>query len=270
VHFLLTVYIDTSNDNVLVSMIIKKIARLFLNERALGLIDYYRFPERRKAWGGPFNGQSSRQALFSELIDQFRPAAILETGTYMGTTTEFMASVGVPVYSAEVNARAYGFARARFRGVRHVHVQHSDSRRMLRSILDGPLRLSRERPLLVYLDAHWNADLPLAEELAIVFTRCPAAIVMIDDFQVHFDVGYGYDDLGPGYALTSSYIGPTVAAHELDVFYPSTPSSEESGARRGCAILAKAAVHGNRLATMALLRKAPKLDFHGERINVHS
>jgi hypothetical protein len=29
-----------------------------------------------------------------------------------------------------------------------------------------------------------------------VFDACPNAIVMVDDFQVLFDAGYGYDDYG--------------------------------------------------------------------------
>src|SRR5216683_8159337 len=34
-------------------------------------------------------------------------------------------------------------------------------------------------------------DLPLAEEIDIVFSRCPLAVVMVDDFQVPSDAGYG-------------------------------------------------------------------------------
>ena len=39
------------------------------------------------------------------LVEKFKPAAIIETGTYLGTTTEFMAATGVPVYSVEGNLR---------------------------------------------------------------------------------------------------------------------------------------------------------------------
>ncbi|MFZ0845986.1 MAG: hypothetical protein WAM62_09360 [Pseudolabrys sp.] len=244
------------SNSVFDSMTIRNIVRGLLGEPLLGMIDYYRFPERRKAWGGPFNGQASRQALFRALVEQFKPAAIVETGTFMGTTTAFMARDGLPVYSAEINPRAHGFAKARFRGVENVHLQLGDSRQLLGSVLDGPLRSVQAQTLFVYLDAHWNADLPLAEELAIVFSRCPAAIVMVDDFHVPSDAGYAYDDFGPDDALTESYIAPAVAEHSLDVFYPSTPSAEESGARRGCVILAKRDVHGADLASMPLLRRA--------------
>jgi hypothetical protein len=135
-----------------------------------------------------------------------------------------------------------------------VTLRHGDSREVLRSLLEGPLRPLRHSSLFFYLDAHWREELPLAEEIEIVSARCPAAIVMIDDFQVPGDAGYGYDDYGPGQALTPAYIAPALAAHGLRAFYPSTPSVEESGSRRGCAVLAKDAVHGRTLEAVSLLR----------------
>ena len=72
-----------------------------LGPRALGVLDYYRFPDRGRAWGGPFNGQRFRQALFHEVIDAVAPAAILETGTYLGATTELLADNGLPIFTIE-------------------------------------------------------------------------------------------------------------------------------------------------------------------------
>src|SRR5437667_12875111 len=110
------------------------------------------------------------------------------------------------------------------------------------------------RTLFFYLDANGNGYLPLAEELEIVLSRCPAAIATLDDFEVPFDPGYRYDDYGPGKALTASYIAPIMSRYQLQTFYPSTPSAAESGLRRGCAVLAKEAVHGKALALLAPLR----------------
>jgi hypothetical protein len=110
--------------------------------------------------------------------------------------------------------------------------------------------------LFIYLDAHWNADLPLADELDIVFNACPPAVVMVDDFQVPDDPGYGYDDYGPGQALTADYIAPAVEAFALMPFYPATPAAEERGARRGCVVLVRRGVHTAALASLGLLRRA--------------
>jgi hypothetical protein len=224
-----------------------------LGERALGVIDYLRSPVS-SPWGGPFNGQPARQRLFAALVERCDPWALVETGTYRGATAEFMAQTGRPVFTVEVDARTHAYARLRLRRHRNVTPLCGDSRPGLRSLFAGPLRAAADRTIFAYLDAHWNSDLPLAEEVDMIFTHCPAAIVMIDDFQVPFDAGYGYDDYGAGQALTARYIASAVADHGLSAFYPSTPSSEEGGACRGCILLAKDARHGSALKSMPLLR----------------
>jgi hypothetical protein len=145
-----------------------------------------------------------------------------------------MAQTGLPVFTIEAHPRNYGFARARFWRRRNIMLLHRDSRTALRTLFDGPLQPLSSCTLFFYLDAHWIEDLPLAEEIDIAFSRCPSAVVMVDDFQVPADPGYGYDDYGPGKALVSGYIRLAVLVHQLQAFYPSTPSAAEGGARRGC------------------------------------
>jgi hypothetical protein len=227
--------------------------------QAAGAIEYTLHPDRGIAWGGPFNGQRSRQELFWSLVEKFKPTAIIETGTFLGTTTELLAATGLPIFSVESNPRFYGFAKARFWRRRNVHLLRGDSRAALRMWFDGSLPRAHNRNLFVYLDAHWKADLPLAEEIEIIFGACPHAIVMIDDFQVPFDEGYGYDDYGVGKALTADYIEPIVVAHNFKVFYPSTPSSQETGARRGCVVIA-GNIAGPAFASLPLLRPAGSMN----------
>jgi hypothetical protein len=223
-------------------------------DEVVGAVEY--IFANRDLVGEPFNGQRSRQDLFQSLVERFAPVAIVETGTFCGSTTEFMAETGLPVFSVEREPRWYGFARARLWRQRNVRLLCEDSRAALRMLLDGRLQGSRNLNLFIYLDAHWNDDLPLAEELDIVFRACPNAIVMVDDFQVPFDTGYGYDDYDAGRSLTAKYIGSIVAAHGLRVFYPSTPSVNETGARRGCVVLAKNTTLALALASLPLLREA--------------
>ena len=228
-------------------------SRLLCN-RIVGTMDYYCNPKLGVAWGGPFNGQPARQALFSAIVADIRPKAIIETGTYFGTTTEFMALTGLPVFTIEADPRRFGFARARLWKRRNVTLLLGDSRAALLRLVGSSLRQFLADILFFYLDAHWNDDLPLGEELEIIFSRCPAAVVMIDDFQVPFDAGYGYDDYGAGKALVRGYIAPTMSAHGLQEFYPSTSSVEESGERRGCVVLAKGATLVSILSSLTLLR----------------
>lgn len=232
----------------------KKLLRRVLSPSFAGFLDYCREPARGEAWGGPFNGQVYRQTLFRTLVERLKPVAIIETGTYLGTTTAFMAEAGVPIFTIETDPYSYGFAQGRLRQCPNVSLRLGDSRAELSALFSGSHRSIRTQTLFAYLDAHWNADLPLVEELEIVFAQCSGAIVMVDDFQVPFDAGYGYDDYGTDKALTLDYIAPTVAKHKLKVFYPSTPSSKEGGARRGCIVLAKAAVLSGVLSSISLLR----------------
>lgn len=235
---------------------IRNVARRLLGEQTWGALQYYRHPEQGDAWGGPFNGQPNRIGIFQSIIATVRPVAIVETGTYLGTTTEFMARTGLPVYTVESQPRAYGFARARLRRLPNVSIDFGDSRVGLRSFFRGPLSSKSDRTIFAYLDAHWRHDLPLAEEIDIIFFFCRGAVVMIDDFQVPGDPGYAYDDFGEGKALTPAYIGAAVNKHALRAFYPSLPSSQEGGERRGCVVLAKEMTLAKALAASAVLKAA--------------
>lgn len=236
-------------------MKLKDIIQSLLGDTAVGMISYFRVSSRVAAWGGAFNGQLARQALFRDIVDSCQPRAIVETGTCHGTTTEFLADTGLPIYSIESDRRRYGFARARLWRRRNVSLLRGDSRETLYKLIDGPLHaLARRSSLFFYLDAHWNDDLPLAGELELVFSRCSAAVVMIDDFHVPFDAGYGYDDYGANKALVPQYIAPSVLVYGLQAFYPSTSSATETGARRGCVVLANHSALVFGLSALPLLR----------------
>lgn len=94
-----------------------------------------------------------------------------------------------------------------------------------------------EAPTLCYLDAHWAADLPLREEVAIVFAHWHRPLVVVDDFEVPDDTGYAFDRYGDtviGFGLLPPLPG-------VDAYLPATPATDETGARRGWVVLAPAA-----------------------------
>lgn len=208
-----------------------------LGEKLLGAVDYYRFPELRKSWDGPFNGQTFRQQIFRDLIDTIGFSAIVETGTFRGTTTEYLQkSSGLPVHTAELHPRFYGYVRRRFLANPNVITYHKDSRSFLRRLLQDPI--FRQKKVFYYLDAHWGEDLPLLEELQIIFENCAQAVVMIDDFEVPFDGGYAYDNYGDGKSLCFEYLAPLNAKYKLAAFFPSQRADLETGRKRGCVVLA--------------------------------
>ncbi|MBX9739243.1 MAG: hypothetical protein K2X62_04185 [Beijerinckiaceae bacterium] len=217
-----------------------------------GRLLYHFRPALRQPWGGPFNGQDGRRAIFDSLVKNFAPEAIVETGTFRGDTTRYMAGrCAAPVYTAEFDARNVGFASENLRGLSNVRISHGDSR----AFLDN-LRLPQSR-VFFYLDAHWGEDLPLAEEIRIIFEKTPVPLVMIDDFKVPGDAGYGYDDYGAGSALIPEYIEALCSRFGMSQFYPALPSALETGARRGCVLLAADPAVVATLAADPLLKKPP-------------
>lgn len=201
------------------------------------MLDYWRRPAWRETWGGPFNGQTFRQRMFAELCALVPFAAIVETGTHRGSTTAHLRrTTRVPIHSFELRPRHHGFARARLWRARDMHLHRRDSRTGIAALAaSGALR---HGPVFFYLDAHWEHDLPLAEEVDLALRHCPQAVVMIDDFAVPDDPGYGFDDYGPGKTLSLDYLGSRVAPPTA-IWFPACDSRDETGFRRGCVVLAR-------------------------------
>ena len=221
------------------TLYIKKLVKRILGDKLLGAIEYYRYPDSRESWGGPFNGQKVRQRIFLELIEKINFSAIAETGTYRGTTTEFMHnSSGLPVYTVELHPRNFGYVRCRFFLRRSIVPFHDDSRSFLRRLVKN--RPFIEKRTFFYLDAHGGEDLPLREEIQFIFENCPQAVVMVDDFKVPGDEAYGFDDYGNGKVLSLEYLKPLADKLQIAAFFPSVRAELESGSKKGCVVLARA------------------------------
>jgi hypothetical protein len=188
-------------------------------------------------YGGAFNSQRERQTIFHEIVRAYPPSAILETGSFRGVTTEFMAKLELaPIYSCEAIESNHCFSQIRLRGYPKVKLSLLDSRTFLKNMIAGQnLRRSK---IFAYLDAHWENDLPLHDEVRLIADGLDDYVIMVDDFDVPGDAGYTFDDYGPGKKLTLSYLQDLVLSRRLTVYFPSAHSSAESGAKRGSVILA--------------------------------
>jgi hypothetical protein len=161
----------------------------------------------------------------------------------------------LPVYSVEANAQSYAFAKWRLRKHKNIRLSLGDSREFITEFMESEAAKYSAHPLLFYLDAHWGEDLPLFAEVAKITSSFSKAVIIIDDFQVPDDDGYGYDDYGVGKALTREYIAPLVDQFQLAEFYPRTPSIVETGDRRGCVVLARNPSLIDALAAISDLRR---------------
>lgn len=201
----------------------------------------------------PFNGQQGRRALFDALWRAWQPRALVETGTFLGESTGYMAAAtGLAVWSVELDPDFAALARLRLAALGdQVRIVNADSRAFLHELAAV---LPPDAPLLLYLDAHWHADLPLVGEVETIAAQWRDFVVVVDDFAVPGDPGYGYDRYGDT-ALDLTLLAPVLRRCGLRAFFPTLPSREETGARRGCVVLAPSAC-AERLQDLPLLAPA--------------
>jgi len=203
-----------------------------------------------------FNGQAQRKKIFQEIIQSLDINEILETGTWVGSTTGYLALTSkLPVYTCESNPRFYALSKMRLAKIEGIEFFLGDSRAFLRNRAKTP---SIEHFVFIYLDAHWYEDCPLKEELEIIASNWKSFVIMVDDFQVPSDPGYLYDnyakDYGRGVALNLKLIQPVIKKHRLSAFFPAASSMEETGAKRGCVILSKSDQTSKCLSELPSLR----------------
>ena len=182
---------------------------------------------RRKPWPGfgeAFNGQRMRHETVKRIAARLEPDVCIESGTFMGFTTRALAGLGRPVITIEVDPGYHRLATFALRDLPGVEVIRGDSAEVLRELTERPI----VRPLL-YLDAHWGERVPLSSELAIAFGAWPETVIVIDDFRVPHDPGYGYDTYGGVPLSIEHYDFPDGAT----LAYPAAPAIEETGSRRG-------------------------------------
>jgi hypothetical protein len=193
----------------------------------------YNFQKERhiNQWGGPFNNQAIRREIVLLILKRFDPDVIVETGTYRGDTTEFLAErFRRPITTIEVDDYSFHFSRIRLSANPHVKVEHRDSVLFLRQqALNSDVV---QKKTFFYLDAHWRERLPLPEELALIAESWSSAVCLIDDFQIPDQPGYGYDDYGPDKVLSIALLAKLPRRGHLYF-----PAALESGYKRGCAVV---------------------------------
>ncbi|MEE9354940.1 MAG: hypothetical protein V3U75_05060 [Methylococcaceae bacterium] len=190
---------------------------------------------KRIDFGGPMNGQRIRQQIFRHLDREAIFDAFVETGAYLGTTTEMLARHGRPVFSCELKRNYFCFALSRLTPCKNVVLAPVDSRSFLSKFAAIYDRVYK-RPFF-YLDAHWNDDLPLADEIEIICSSFREFVIMVDGFRVPTS-DYGYDRYSEENTLELSYLERNV--ENLDKFavcFPSWDSETETGCRRGTLVM---------------------------------
>ncbi len=115
---------------------------------------------------------------------QFKPAYLVETGTYLGDMVYAMKDQFEKIYSIELSEKLHLKATKRFKNEDNINLLQGDSGSRLSEIvneLDGPA--------LFWLDGHYSGGItalgakecPVPEELDAIFISKYPHIILIDD-----------------------------------------------------------------------------------------
>ena len=137
----------------------------------------------------PFNSDPAIETLVKNLHAEFHFERFVETGTYLGFTTQWFAETfpDKEIHTVESEKVNYDAAQEQLKGYSNVTRYLGDSPVVLRDILQT------NKKTFFYLDAHWADAWPLREEMEeIATTSKDNCCIMIDDFMVpnrpfHFD-----------------------------------------------------------------------------------
>jgi hypothetical protein len=184
-------------------------------------------------WISPMGGQARRVKKVIELVDIFQPDLIIETGTFIGSTTPLLATLfDTPVITIELSERLAKRNILLFSKLYpNLNIKQvvGNSASELKNILNST---SSDKKLFVYLDAHWFDYLPTTDELNTLVAWGGEFIALIDDFKNEFDSGYGFDEYRSGLHVGKDLIPKNSGLH---VFVPRINSKKEGLARRGTA-----------------------------------
>jgi hypothetical protein len=156
------------------------------------ILSDYRTGARLDYGSAAFHGDRVFQGLIQKLIESVPIGTFVETGTFLGDSSGFVASrnAAVPVYTCDVDPEALAKAPRRLWRLTNLKVAHASSERFLRTLIEqGHIR---GIPLF-FLDAHWQRYWPLGEELRIISDAGMPAVIVVDDFQVPGRPEFGFD-----------------------------------------------------------------------------
>lgn len=180
------------------------------------------------AIGGSFgvlNGDPHRARIVETIGRQTECRVAIETGTYLGETTRYLAKCFKHVTTIEHHPRFANIAKFRLEDQENVEMLIGDSAMKFADAI----RSLGDKPFFAYLDAHWGSELPLESELKALGGKSDY-ICMLDDFAVE-GTDYGYDEYG-GVRIDKSLVR-RCAPWIQSVFVPDYPPELSGSERRG-------------------------------------
>lgn len=111
--------------------------------------------------GERFHIHTAPLHLIDRIVDVYKPAVFIETGTYLGFTIERVKHLFQHVYTIELGLHLWQNAKAKFANDANVVVIHGDSGQALPAVLAA----IGDQRALVWLDAHWSRGVTARGEI---------------------------------------------------------------------------------------------------------
>ena len=151
------------------------LAKLNAKEKA------YLAPCENKIEHSGFNQAPEIGDVIQMLSQEFNIETVVETGTFVGETTNFLSKCFEEVHTIEIVEENMRKAQEVLKEKENIHFHLGSSNAVLKDILP---QIENKRTVF-YLDAHWNKYWPLLDELdAIAKTHKDNCLIVIDDFKV--------------------------------------------------------------------------------------
>ena len=96
-------------------------------------------------------------------------------------------------------------------------------------------KIDNANRVFFYLDAHHENDYPLLDELKFITSFYNNNLILIDDFQVPGDDGYGFDSFN-GKKLNLNLISSSLIGENY-IYFPKVSSKIETGRLRGYVLI---------------------------------
>ncbi len=178
----------------------------------------------------PFNGQVTRHRQIQQISNIVKPDIAIETGTFLGTSTPYLATlVSGNTYTIEFVTKYAKKARMRFEDEFKnlgITLIEGNSVKEIQVLLKT---IPSTSTILAYLDAHWEKELPTAQELTELLRWGNNWVAVIDDFKVPGDDSYGFDQYG------ELVVDRSLIPQGVRLLVPNRSAKSESGARKGTA-----------------------------------
>ncbi len=165
------------------------------------IVDFKKKPDQFSQYSSPqllevssaFNSAPELSPFFNFLKKKYHIDTAIETGTFKGSTTTLFARLFDHVHTIEISAPAYQTAKETLKPYENIHCHLGSSEKVLSEILPSV----KGKPVLFYLDAHWEEHWPLRQELEeISKTHRDNCIIVVDDIKVPGKKRIPYDKYG--------------------------------------------------------------------------